>query len=407
MIKISGENWGYDKGRLRLRQTINQKRKAFYGDNKKECRAKRDDYILTLENGGSEVCKDYKDVMLWQYCDEWLKRTKFGFVTPRYYDTLEQTLNLYIKNYDLGQKLFTNITEQDFHDHYVSLAKKFSVSTIQKAHSLLCQCFDYANKHGHASLSPRGMKLPGEKVVASKVKKIEVLDDKYMYLMAEEWKRLNTKNYLINGKMGTPVYRGNSAIIVALILFTGIRQAEALAVKKSNIDLDAGTMIIDGQINRIVVRDEEGNSTGRKSPDEHNTKTKKGDRIFPLNKYAKEIIEELMKRTPGDYLCTTEKGTVPQESNLNRSLHAMLARIDAPVDIQHFGIHDCRHSYASFLLRHGIRPDIVAKWLGHDVVTLMRTYSHVIGAEEIKAMDVFTGENTSKEETDKLNDVFN
>lgn len=407
MVKMTPEHFDSFNGKIRLRQTIDGKRKSFYGATKKECRTKRDDYVMTVENGGSDVCKDYEYVTLSQYCEEWMKRTKFGFVTPRYYDTMEQTLALYIKKYNLGQKIFTSVTEQDFHDHYVILAKKYSVSTIKKVHSLLCQCFDYANKQGHTSVSPRGMRLPGEKVVASKVKKIEVLDDKYMFLMAEEWKRLNTSSCRINGKEGTPVYHGNNALIVCLILFTGMRLAEALGAKKSNINLENGTMIIDGQINRVIVRDSEGNSTGAKIPDEHDTKTKRGDRIFPLNRYAKEVIEELMKRTPGDYICTTEDGNVPQESNIKRTLKSMIMRIDAPVDPSHFGVHDCRHSYASFLLRHGIRPDIVAKWLGHDVVTLMKTYSHVIGAEEIKAMDIFTGDTTVQEETDKLNDMFN
>ena len=408
MVKTSEEHFDVHQNMQRLRQTIDGKRKSFYGKTKKECRRKRDDYLATLENGGTDVCKDFERITVSQYCKEWLYRSKYRAIGARYYDTLDQSLS-YVEGYELGEKVITDVVKQDFHDHYVTLAAKYSVSTIKKAHSLLCQCFDYANEMGHTNVSPRGIELPKEDAVESKKKGIEILDDKYMMLMANEWKRKNTEQCRINGKIGTPVYKGTSSLIVVLIMFTGMRISEALGLKKKNIDLDNGLVTIDSQVNRVSDRDESGNRTGKKHLDEHTTKTERGTRVFPLNKYSKEIVEELMRLNYSDtYLCTTDKGTIPQESNLRRSLHAMLTRIGAPVDISHFGVHDCRHTYASFLLRHGVRYDIVAKWLGHDVETLIKTYSHIIAAEEIKAMNIFSGTTQSNiEETDMLNDLFN
>ena len=44
--------------------------------------------------------------------------------------------------------------------------------------------------------------------------------------------------------------------------------------------------------------------------------------------------------------------------------------------------HDLRHHHASVLLSQGISPPLVADRLGHDVVTLLRTYGHVIRSDE-------------------------
>ena len=42
------------------------------------------------------------------------------------------------------------------------------------------------------------------------------------------------------------------------------------------------------------------------------------------------------------------------------------------------GWHDLRHHHASVLLSAGISPALVAERLGHDVKTLLTTYTHVI-----------------------------
>ena len=64
MVKMTPEHFDSFNGKIRLRQTIDGKRKSFYGATKKECRTKRDDYVMTVENGGSDVCKDYEYVIL-------------------------------------------------------------------------------------------------------------------------------------------------------------------------------------------------------------------------------------------------------------------------------------------------------------------------------------------------------
>jgi len=44
--------------------------------------------------------------------------------------------------------------------------------------------------------------------------------------------------------------------------------------------------------------------------------------------------------------------------------------------------HDFRHHHASVLLSEGVSPALVAERLGHDVVTLLSVYGHVIRVDD-------------------------
>lgn len=379
----------------RFRKNYDGKPKEFIGRTKKDVRQKIKHFEEEQKyKTASTICEDYATTTIYEYAKEWLPRTQYGVVNATYYDTLEKTLECYIKDTDFGNSYLKNIKQkEDFKNHYVFLAQKYSVSIIKKTHSFLCKMFDYANEHNHTSVSPRGTQLPGEDNVVSKKKQVEILDDDQMYKMAAEAMRKNTAINRINGDIGTPVYKTNNALIVVLILFTGIRTGECFNIDKNrDIDLDNNTLTIREQTTRVRKRDVHGEFTGEYMDYTHDPKTAKGIRTFPMNPYARFAVEQLLERTneiENPYLCVTPEGTRPSASNITRTMKNMLTRANIPVDIPHFGLHDARHSYASFLLRHGVRDDIVAKWVGHDVITTKQTYSHVLNLEEIKALDVF------------------
>lgn len=380
----------------RFRKNYDGKQKEFIGRTKREVRQKVSKFEEEMENQrASNICKDYDTTTVYEYAKEWLVKTQYGILNDTYYDTLEKTLECYIKDTDFGNSYFKNITEkEDFKNHYVILAQKYSVSVIKKTHSFLCKMYDYANQHNHTAVSPRGTKLPGEDNVASKKKAIEILNDEQMYKMVAESMRKNTAINKINGDIGTPVYKTNNALIVVLILFTGIRTGECFNIdKKRDIDLENNMLTIREQTTRVRKRDEHGEFTGEYRDYIHDPKTAKGFRTFPMNPYARFAVEQLLERTQNidsPYLCVTPSGTRPSASNLTRTMKTMMLRANiTSIDIPHFGLHDARHSYASFLLRNKVRDDIVAKWVGHDVITTKQTYSHILNIEEIKALDIF------------------
>ncbi len=54
--------------------------------------------------------------------------------------------------------------------------------------------------------------------------------------------------------------------------------------------------------------------------------------------------------------------------------------------------HDLRHHDASVLFSHGVSPALVAERLGHDVKTLLATYSHVIRADDDRVRAIVDAE---------------
>lgn len=50
--------------------------------------------------------------------------------------------------------------------------------------------------------------------------------------------------------------------------------------------------------------------------------------------------------------------------------------------------HDCRHHHASVLLSRGVSPALVAERLGHTVAELLKTYAHVIRADEDRVRSI-------------------
>lgn len=50
--------------------------------------------------------------------------------------------------------------------------------------------------------------------------------------------------------------------------------------------------------------------------------------------------------------------------------------------------HDCRHHHASVLLSRGVSPALVAERLGHTVAELLKTYAHVIRADDDRVRSI-------------------
>ena len=97
-------------------------------------------------------------------------------------------------------------------------------------------------------------------------------------------------------------------------------------------------------------------------------------------------------RSRDEYLFTTATGRVVRRNNF-------YARIWTPAATTAFKsgalsfrprIHDLRHAQATWLLESGVPVGEVARRLGHDPITLMRVYSHVLNPDTRASADVVT-----------------
>jgi integrase len=149
-----------------------------------------------------------------------------------------------------------------------------------------------------------------------------------------------------------------------LALCTGARANELLGLEPSHINLDAGTLDIkqtvqcDGQLG---------------SP-----KSKNSIRKLQLPQTA---IDALHKRKQGSsrFVFHNSRGNIIRYSTFVIYHWRPLTQ---RAGIQYRNFHTCRHYVASTLLGKGLPITAVARYLGNDDITLLRTYSHLIRGME-------------------------
>src|SRR5918998_4656632 len=169
---------------------------------------------------------------------------------------------------------------------------------------------------------------------------------------------------------------GRSPLLV-LAVHTGMRQGELLALKWTDVDLEAGKV----SVRRTLTRESGHYTLGE-------PKTKRSRRTVKLTGAATEALRahlgqqmEDMDRLGDLYrdqglVFTSDTGAPLNPSNVrNRNLRRLTGKAGLPV----IRFHDLRHTCATLLLSKNVHPKIVQEMLGHATVAItLDTYSHVL-----------------------------
>jgi integrase len=153
----------------------------------------------------------------------------------------------------------------------------------------------------------------------------------------------------------------------------GLRQAEAMAVKKSDFRDGGKTLRISGQVLR----------SGRVGP----LKARKAGehRDIPVPSYLWQMVKDL----PDGYLFERGGKFLTYSSYLD-SFKRHAAKAGIP---EGFTPHSLRHAFASALLTRGVAITDVAHWMGHrDIAITFATYGHLIPSAAAKAVSVLDAE---------------
>jgi len=161
-----------------------------------------------------------------------------------------------------------------------------------------------------------------------------------------------------------------------LILNTGLRMGEALALQWSDINWKKNTISVTK--NLIRVKNRSGKGKKYKLILQEKPKTEKSKRIIPLNGDALAALEDL-KTAPGykanGFVIHNKDGAAVLPRTLEQSLENMC---DA-VGIRKIGVHALRHTYATRLFEKGVDIKIISELLGHSSTEITyRIYVHVI-----------------------------
>jgi integrase len=174
-----------------------------------------------------------------------------------------------------------------------------------------------------------------------------------------------------------------------LIATTGLRRGECLALRWSDVDLDAGVLRVRDTVQRI---------DGKLSTGE--VKTDRSRRTIPLSpavvallrRHRVTQLEERMRAanqwTDTGLVFTTDLGHVVEPRNLLRVVEAAAKRIG----LDGVGAHTIRHSAATAWLEAGVHIRQVSDLLGHSSVAITGdVYGHGSDQSARSAVDGLSG----------------
>jgi len=177
-------------------------------------------------------------------------------------------------------------------------------------------------------------------------------------------------------------------VCYSLLLYTGLRRGEALALKWKSIDLVNKTL----QVNATVAR------LDNSEYEITEPKTAKSRRCIPipssmnllLLEYKadqEDVMEKLGKQLDKeDYVFVQNDGMPINPNTLTSTFIKAIRKSNLP----HIRLHDLRHTHASLMLKTGEHPKVVSERLGHANINItMDIYSHVMPGIQNEAAERF------------------
>lgn len=242
-----------------------------------------------------------------------------------------------------------------------------SPRSVQSVHAILRRALGTAEKWGLASRNVARLVDP-PRVCRDEVRCLDV-DQARAFLAAIRGHRLE----------------GLFTTAVAI----GLRQGEALGLRWSDIDLEAGQLSVRHTLVPLPVamREDGGRRGSRlvlaepKTARSRRTIALPGVVVSALREHRRTQAAERLwagsRWTDKDFVFTSTLGTPLDSRNVTHELQRVLASAELP----RLRFHDLRHTAATLLLAQGVHPRVVMETLGHSTFAMtMNVYSHVIPA---------------------------
>lgn len=377
-----------ENGTYQSKVTIDGKRKTFYGTTKTEVRLKYQNYLKDLAANGIDS-QDKCKLTLNAYIEYWLETYKLKTIEPSSYDKLESVYQHQIKN-TIGNLKLSEITAKDIQDLINNYASPKSPSTkplaksgLKRIRQLLNQCLKNAVQEKRISVNPcNGVYIPNDVFIDVSTRQQFSLNDSQM----AELKKLA----LTETKYGEG-YKYRDGLVLLIMLNTGLRSGEMLALEWTDVDLNNKTLSVNKIIQNKIV-DRTNNEYKRVDRVKNGSKTEAGHRVIPINGATVGYFEEIQRNNAtlgikSKYVCSTRTGSRQSYRNLIRSLNTIQRQSETiPQEIT---LHTLRHTFGSKLIRSGIDVSVVSKLMGHANITVTyNKYIHVIQEETAKAMEL-------------------
>ena len=345
------------------------KRKTIYAKTRREAAERFNEAISDRDKG---LVFDAGSTTVGEYVTRWLEDSAKGDLAPRTYHNYKLQLRQHIIP-SIGRVKLSKLSPAHVQALYAAkLSDGLKPSSVRYIHAVLHRSLEQAVKWNLISRNP-----------ARAVDPPKIREEEITPLDSEGARKF------LDAASGEKV----EALLV-LSLTVGLRMGEALGLRWPDIDLDAKTLRVNRQLQRIR------NGGGLVFSEPKNASRRTVDlpqrAVEALRSHRKRQVEEQLRASAqwadNGLVFTTGIGTPIDAQNIvNRHFKPLLRRTGLP-DIRW---HDLRHTCATLLLSRGTHPKYVQHLLGHASIQLtLDRYSHWIpsmGRATAEGMDEALG----------------
>lgn len=289
------------------------------------------------------------------------------------YRRLESMVDTHIVPY-FGMRLLIDLSSDEINKRIKDMSKKSSYSSTIKLYDAFNAMYTFAENNG--DISPQNN--PMGKV--SRPREDKFAKKEQQWLKPDEVKKFADAALTMthDDKL---LYK--YAHLYLFILNCGIREGEACALLKSDIDFNRKTLQVNKNLN--IVKKPANNKQGYIYSVVISTpKNANSVRVVPLNEEAIKHAEKICESFPqGDKLVYSSTGEYVRPDALIKQFQHILNR----AGIEKMGLHSLRHTFVSVLFENDIDIHTIASIIGDEVNTVQKTYLHLYKERKARAVN--------------------
>jgi integrase len=347
-------------------------RKKYRTKTKQEAIRKKNEVLRELEQGALATGPQRK---LGEYMEDWLENVHKNTLKVSAYVKYKKNMK-YILTDRLGTIWLQKLTPEQVQRFYARLIEKgLSTKTVNAVHGVLHLALNNAVRWSYVARN-----------VCDVVSPPRIVTKDAVFLTIEQAHTLLEH---------TKVHR--LEVLFMLIVVTGMRRGEVLALRWSDIDLMRQYLHVIHTVDYIP----------KYGYVEDTPKSNAGKRKIDLPPFVVEMLEtqkqelEVLKEKVGeawedrDLVFPNLKGGYFSPNYLLRVFKKILCR----AGMADMRIHDLRHSTVTILLAKGVHIKVISELLGHsDIVITLRTYGHLLPSLQSDVVTAWEEEFSGKEE---------
>ena len=292
-------------------------------------------------------------ISLTSYIAEWLTTFKQTTVKQSTYDRLLTSVKA-LEGFEIATMPIGEITCIDIQRYVNELIKRgYGLSTIKKQMRIVTAPLKQASALHIISADPGiGIRLPSRYNVAKPERLIEAYTD-------EEQTALQS---VLSGR------QRNGYAAIALMIETGLRVGEALALRWQDVQLTRKRIYVRNTVVRLANR--------KQSFVQDSVKSESSRRTVPLTPEATRLLERLYERRKNEWVFINRDG----ERLSYEALRYQTRIACQEAEIEYRGEHVFRHTFATNCYHKGVDVKILSRLLGHaDVNITYNIYVHLSG----------------------------